>query len=285
IYDLFIEGKFEEAIAEKRVADSKYSKNFWTPQLLYIEAVYYIKQRQDSAAKVALNNIINSFSQSPLAAKAATMLDVLNRRKQIEDELRNLVVNRPADDTTTQYRPDPVVKNVTQQPVIPKDTVTAKQTVQPPPAVTNNNPVVDAPANKPVVIPPPSANNYAYAPETPHYVLIVLNKVDPVFVNEAKNAFARHNRDTYYNKQMTAELVEIDADNRLLIISPFKNAQEAIAYVDQTRPITASQIVPWLKGGKYTFSIITERNLEILKNSKDLDKYKQFLDKNVPGKF
>ena len=52
IYDLFIEGKFEEAIAQKKVADSIYSNNFWTPQLLYIEAVYYIKQRQDSAAKL-----------------------------------------------------------------------------------------------------------------------------------------------------------------------------------------------------------------------------------------
>ncbi len=84
---------------------------------------------------------------------------------------------------------------------------------------------------------------------------------------------------------MNAELVEVDPDNRLLLISPFKNAQEAIDYVDHARPITSSQIVPWLKGGKYFYSIITERNLEVLKNSKDLDKYKQFLDKNFPGKF
>jgi hypothetical protein len=84
---------------------------------------------------------------------------------------------------------------------------------------------------------------------------------------------------------MTAELIEIDADNRLLLMSPFKNAVEAITYVDQTRPKTASEILPWLKGGKYTYSIITEKNLEILKNSKDLDKYRQFMDKNLPGKF
>jgi len=68
-------------------------------------------------------------------------------------------------------------------------------------------------------------------------------------------------------------------------MSPFKNAQEAIDYVDQTRPVTSSQIVPWLKGGKYSYSIITERNLEVLRNSKDLEKYRQFLDKNIPGKF
>ena len=115
--------------------------------------------------------------------------------------------------------------------------------------------------------------------------MVVLNKVDAVFVNEARNAFAGYNRDTYYNKQMDAELVEVDADNHLLLISPFKNAQDAIDYVDRAKPITSSQIVPWLKGGKYYYSIITERNLQVLKNSKDIDKYKQFLDKSFPGKF
>jgi outer membrane protein assembly factor BamD (BamD/ComL family) len=289
IYDLFIEGKFEEAIAQKKQADSIYSNNYWTPQLLYIEAIYYVKQREDSAAKLVLNNIINKFAQTPLAAKAATMIDVLNRRQQIEEELRNLVINRPADDTTTRYRQGPIV---TISPVVQQQTNTVKPdslnvakapVQQVPVAVVPDTRVLDSLAARPVQRVAPT--NYAFTPETPHYVLIVMNKVDRIFVNEAKNAFARHNRDTYYNKQMTAELVDIDDDNRLLLISPFKNAQDAIAYIEQTRPITATQIVPWLKGGKYTFSIITEANLDVLKSSKDVDKYKQFLDKNLPGKF
>ncbi|MEI9912982.1 MAG: hypothetical protein WDO71_27075 [Bacteroidota bacterium] len=91
--------------------------------------MYYIKQRQDSAAKVVLTNIINLFTKSPLAAKAATMLDVLNRRQQIEEELRNLVINRPAEDTTTRFRQEPVVINNTQQPAVPKDTLTIQKPV------------------------------------------------------------------------------------------------------------------------------------------------------------
>jgi hypothetical protein len=153
--------------------------------------------------------------------------------------------------------------------------------VRPPAAV--NKQAADSITKQPVKQAPGLA--YSYEAELPHYVVIVLNKVDPIFINEAKNAFARYNRDTYFNKQMQAELIEIDNDNRLLLISPFKNAAEAVTYVDQTRPKTSNEIIPWLKGGKYSYSIITEKNLEILKNSKDIDKYKQFLDKNVPGKF
>jgi outer membrane protein assembly factor BamD (BamD/ComL family) len=72
IYDLFIEGKFEEALAAKKNADSLYKTNFWSPQLLYIEAVYHVKQREDSIAKTTLNTIIQQHPNTPLADKAST---------------------------------------------------------------------------------------------------------------------------------------------------------------------------------------------------------------------
>jgi hypothetical protein len=112
-----------------------------------------------------------------------------------------------------------------------------------------------------------------------------MNKVDPVFSNEAKNAFFRYNRETFFNKIMAIDLADLDADNRLLLISPFKNAQEAVDYVDRTRPKAASEIIPWMKGGKYTFLIITDKNLDLLKANKDIENYKAFLNQNLPGKF
>lgn len=278
IYDLFIEGNFDEAIAQKKTADSIYSHNYWTPQLLYIEAVYYIKQRSDTAAKVVLKDIITQFEGTPIAEKATTMLDVLNRRAQIEEELRNLVIIMPPPDTTSS-QPVTIIPKTDKPVVIPqvKDTAAVQ-----PPVVVNNKPLVDTVATKPVQ-PPSSA--YTFEADKPCYVVIALNKIDPIFVNEAKNAFYRYNRDTYYNKQMTAELTDIDNENRLLLVSPFKNSQEATEYVDRTRPRAASEIIPWLKGGKYYFFIITEKNLDILKTSKDIDKYRQFLEQHIPGKF
>ena len=282
IYDLFIEGNFAEAIRQKRVADSIYGNNHWTPQLLYIEAVYYIKQREDSTAIGLLNTITTRFEGTPLAAKAMGLLDVLSRRHQIEEELQNLVINMPPPDTTANQPiiVPPVNKPVVQAPAA-KDTAVVAPVKQP--GVVVAKPKVDTVAAQPAKQAPAAA--YSFDASAPHYVVIVLNKVDPVFVNETKNAFSRYNRDTYYNKQMQAELIEIDNENKLLLISPFKDAADAVAYIDQTRPKTATEIIPWLKGGKYSYSIITEKNLEVLKNSKDIDKYRQFLDKNVPGKF
>ena len=281
IYDLFIEGKFAEAIQQKRVADSIYGNNHWTPQLLYIEAVYHIKQREDSVATDLLNTIITRFEGTPLATKAINLLNVLSRRHQIEEELQNLVINMPPPDTTVRQPIITPVDKSNVQPSIIKDSAIVNPVNQP--AAVTAKPSIDTLARQPAKQDAVVAYNFDAA--APHYVVIVLNKVDPVFVSEAKNAFSRYNRDTYYNKQMQAELIEIDNENKMVLISPFKDAAEALVYIDQTRPKTANEIIPWLKGGKYSYSIITAKNLEVLKNSKDIDKYKQFLDKNVPGKF
>ena len=102
IYNLFIEGKFESALAEKKKADSLYGKNYWSPQLLYIEAVYQVKQKNDSAAIGVLKNITTLYPKSALKAKAQRMIEVLGRRKEIEKYLTDLQVTRATEDETIE---------------------------------------------------------------------------------------------------------------------------------------------------------------------------------------
>jgi hypothetical protein len=43
--------------------------------------------------------------------------------------------------------------------------------------------------------------------------------------------------------------------------------------------------MPWLKAEHYSFSIITDDNLPVLLEKKDLEQYRKFLVQNLPGKF
>jgi len=115
IYTFFIEGKFEEALAAKKVADSLYDKSYWTPQLLYIEAMYYIRQREDINARRVLNDLITSFPESPMAEKAKTLVDVIARRKEIEEYLTNLKIERPAEDSIVLVNAMPQMATVVPQ--------------------------------------------------------------------------------------------------------------------------------------------------------------------------
>ena len=270
IYDLFIEGKFNEALELKRSADSVYGKNYWTPQLLYIEAVYHVKQREDTLANTALEALISQYPGTPLAEKATNLKNVLSKRQLIEEELNKLQIASPVEDSTA-IKPgtQPAVTQVT------VDTSTRKQPVIKQPA--------DTITKKPVQT--KIASPYNFVAEGQHFVMVVLNKVDVVFGNEAKNAFARYNREKFYNQPMQVNSLDLDADNKLLLIGSFTNAQSATDYIQRTKPIAAGQIVPWLKADKYSFSIIDEKNLELLKINTNIDTYKKFIDQYFPGKF
>jgi hypothetical protein len=243
--------------------------------LLYIESVYFIKQRNDSTAIDELKKIQSKYPSSPLAARATTMIDVLKRRKQIEEELTNLQINKSRSEVTQQPQPKVITDTVVSRPMIAKtDTSAIKRPI-------TKSVSVDSVTKKTAA--PIAA--FAFNALAPHYVMIILNKVDVVFGNEAKNAFARYNSQKYYNKTFELNTITLDADHKLVLIKPFDNAQAAIDYINDVKPRAATEIVPWLKADKYSFSIITDPNLEILKSNLDLTTYKLFLDQNLPGKF
>jgi hypothetical protein len=79
--------------------------------------------------------------------------------------------------------------------------------------------------------------------------------------------------------------VPLDADNKLLLIGSFSNILQATEYVQKVMPLAPKEIVPWLKADKYSFTIISNPNLEVLKTKVDLSNYKTFLEQNSGLKF
>lgn len=274
IYNLFLEGKFEDAIEAKKKADAQFGVNYWTPQLLYIEALYNVKQRNDSLAIMGLNTIIQNNPNSPLKDKAATMIDVLKRRKEIEDYLTKLQVTRVEDDKILIPSDDnkPVAKQ--QAPV-----ATLPVVIQKPGAAV---PVIKDTLPKA----PPLLTNGAFTikPDAPHTVVMILDKVDGVYANEARNAFNRYNKENYYGQPIDITKDAIDAEHTILIISSFADGAAALQYCEKIRK-DASREVSWLPANKYSFIIIAGDNLQVLKTNKDITGYKALLNKQYPGKF
>ncbi|HYJ37620.1 MAG TPA: hypothetical protein VEV87_03350 [Chitinophagaceae bacterium] len=279
VYNLFIEGQFEKAIAAKKELDAMYGNKFWTPQLSYIEAVYQVKQRNDSVAKLLLSDIVYRFRNSPMFSKAQTLLDVLGRRKEIEEYLTNLKVERVGDDSTKTEAKKPVAQ--TQEPPVVKNN-------QPPVVTQPPITIVPQPLKKDStqkVVPPPGKTAYNFNPGQPQLVMVVLNKVDPVYVTESRNAFNRYNREKYYNKTFEINNIPLDENIKLVVLKPFDNAEAAIDYIEKARKVAASDIIPWLPADKYSIYMISQANLDLLMTSKDIDWYKQALMNAFPGKF
>ncbi len=300
IYDLFLAGRFTDAIVAKKKADSIYKTNYWEPQLLYIESVYHIRQRNDSLAKDLLQTLISQNDNVPLAAKAQTMIDVLNRRNEIEAELTALQIVRPQEEVIKlpgQVKSDPVNIQRDSLITIPKTQVKDSSVALPKKDIAINHlpkPAIDTsltrvPVNQtkkdtvvaikdPVSQPRLHPSGYMIDSTTRHFAMIILDRVDPLFVNEVNNAFQRYGRDRYYSQPFEYTLKDLDADKKILLIGYFNSAKEAAEFIQRAKPSAASEIMPWLKADKYSFSIITDYNLDLLLQKKDLNQYAQFLD-------
>ena len=130
-----------------------------------------------------------------------------------------------------------------------------------------------------------TASSFVYDPTLPHRVAIVLQDVDAVFANEAKNAVFRYNRTNYYNVQYELELLPIHDKQQLLLISPFTQAASALQYLKEAKRAAPSSIFPWLSAGRYRFTLIDAANLERVRTAKKIEDYEQFLLKEYPQLF
>ena len=128
------------------------------------------------------------------------------------------------------------------------------------------------------------SGSFRWESDKPHYVIMILTKVDGVYVNEAKNAFARYNREKFSNKPVTINKDVLDGDRALLVFEPFPSPEDAITYYDKIVKAAPSE-VSWLQPGKYSFMVISGNNLQLLKTNKDMNAYKTLLKNVYPGKF
>lgn len=275
IYERFISGQFEEAKQRKLAADKQYGKTYWTPQLLFIESIYYIKQKDDSTAIQRLQQLATNFSSTEMAKKAKAMIDALNRRKEIEDYLTNLQIDKPEEIPTRNVELNET--NTTKIPTSKKDSI-ANPTNK---VLKNIAPAI--PAIIPAVAPP--TDQYIFNASDTQYVVVSLKRVDPIYGSEGRNAFNRFNQERFYPKRIPIELISVNDSTQYLLIGPFINAAEATTYVDQTKPIASQRIIPWLDADKYRFYIISTANMALLRKKKDTGAYEAWLHTLFPDKF
>jgi hypothetical protein len=87
IYEYFSKGEYEKALALKEEVTSKFGKDIWAPQFLFMEATLLMKNKEDSAASQKLNKITANYPGTAIAKKAAAILEVLKQREKIEQEI------------------------------------------------------------------------------------------------------------------------------------------------------------------------------------------------------
>jgi hypothetical protein len=228
-----------------------------------------------------LNQIVSLFPTSNLKPRAEKLIEVLGKRKEIEDYLTNLQVTRVKDDTTIIVQPERVRMIRNDSTIIrppQKNIDSARQLSQ---VLPGNIPLAkDSLIATTRKVSGPYAFNYA----NPHMVVMMLDKVDRVYVRESKNALDRYVNEYFYSMNITVSPDTLDASRNLVIFNPFPDAQEALAFLLKLKKAVPNEL-SWLPPSKYSFFLIDNDNLVRMKATKDLDGYKALLKKMFPQNF
>jgi len=206
--------------------------------------------------------------------KAGRLLNALSRRTEIEYYLKNLKITR-AKDSEIVSTPR-VYTGPKQGPVVVKPV--AKDSSQPKATVLTPIPV-KAKDSLSVI-----ADSFNVSTSAAYNVVMVMEKVDHSYATEARNAVANYDDENVYGQNIIAANDTLDTDHSLVVISSFKNADDAMAYYSKLKK-AAPEYLSWLPANKYSFLIITKNDLDLLKKNKDITGYRKRLNMQYPGKF
>ena len=126
--------------------------------------------------------------------------------------------------------------------------------------------------------------SFIWDPNAPHYTNIQLDDVMKTFINTAASSFNKFNAASFKD-DIEIAANKIDDRYSFIYFGPFMNAKAAMDYLDKIKPYVAKTIIPWLPKSVYRYSIISERNLLLLQDNKNVAGYNKFLKKVLPNKF
>jgi len=118
-------------------------------------------------------------------------------------------------------------------------------------------------------------------------VAIVLENIDPAYVNEVTYSISNSPLRNSATASVVVEKKKLrDKLWLVLLRSPsFVSATDAYAYIEYLKPVAQKNILSWLDAAKYRYILLSEENLNKLLEDPTLDVYESILKKTYPGKF
>jgi hypothetical protein len=266
IYNLYLSGNYQEAYNTKKQADEKFGTTYWSPQLLYIQAVYQAKISNDSAALQSLNDLISLYPDSKMVSKAESLIEAIKNRKAITgQDVKQKPINKPAAAVNNKVNPPQKEKTTV------GDTTTKPTNVTPSNSLANNK--------------QSDVSKSGYITEkSPLSVFIYLTELDALYARETKLAVNRFNREQMSNQSYSLDLQVLEGKNQYLTVDFFLNDETAFNYINKLKSYMKNELI-WLPEKQYEILFITSKNLDNLKQKKDIGAYREWLKQNYPGKF
>jgi tetratricopeptide (TPR) repeat protein len=229
-----------------------------------------LQQRRDSM--LAANAAKGSAATKPKDAAAQAQARLQERRdsmlaaKAVKDSLAKIAAKKPV------VKEQPKPKTAVKEQEVKKPVTSAK--------TTGKDTVATKPAPKVAAAPRPAFDSdttteiYGKSDNAPHNVVIYF--LDPsAIANAPMSKLDAFNAASFEANKLTTRTVAMDKDNNLINIKPFKNKDDAMAYVAALKA-KMKEVMPALGDDQYFIGAISSLNYSTLISTKKINNYRHF---------
>lgn len=288
-YTAYHDGRYDEAMALKKQADSTFGINFLQPKFDLLEAMLIIKadtmfdKENDTLqlSRKAVQHVISKYAADEgVLAKAQSLMEALNHRKELSAYLAKLEISK-RDVNNALVDEDVSMRYPWQnpQPVLADRLSTAKTKVDSTKIATGVNGSLPGPIAT-IAPPPKPVTPYKISADNPYFVVLSFQRVSKELMDEGLNQFARYNAAKHATEKIEVGSFVLTPNDVMLIFRLFPNEDKALSYFDEIRDEAATNIIPRIRPSEYNFFVISRDNFILLNSTKDLNGYRKFFTDN-----
>lgn len=267
VYDLYLNKKYNEVLAQISQLQQKYGRNEFSAQLGYLSVLAIGHTRKLNEFEAALRDLIASNPEDPLVTPLA------KQHLIYVDTHREALSKRPFalmdfDPNEPRFVEEPEPQNI-----IADRTTAAPPSPQPEKAAIAETKPED-PAEKPASV-VQEQNPFGFTQNDSTQYYFVVNVLDPrVNLSSSRFGIGQFNRSNYPPNAIKHQLKAINNQNQLIFVGLFNSKEAAKTYYDRIMPLMNK--IMKIPADRFNTFIITGENLDRLTDRTAVEKYIEY---------
>lgn len=254
-------------------------KSKWYIPVLFLKVKMYAQLKEDTKAINILDSVIRYSKNEILKERASNLINEIKNRKDTEQYLSNLQLEKILEDSIEKKNESSVVgskldttssqQKILINNVLMKDSLLAIKLEK-----NNTTP------NEKLKIKNQNSR-FVYDSLETHYIALITNNTNGYIATLIKDSLLKKYRIEFISRKIGTTISQVQENAYIIWIGPFENAITSTNFLINFAPVLKKELNDYISGDKYELQIIGKSNIIKIKSLADFKEYKTFILNNI----
>jgi hypothetical protein len=255
-------------------------KSKWYLPILFLKVKMYAQLKEDTKAINILDSVIRFSKNEILKERASNLINEIKNRKDTEQYLSNLLLEKKQEDSLEKKNEISVVESkldttTIQQKLLIKN-VLNKDSLLAIKLDTKNNKT----SNEKEKIKTQNSR-FIYDSLETNYIALITNNTNGYIATLIKDSLLKKYRIEFISQKIGTTISQVQENAYIIWIGPFENAIASTNFLINFAPVLEKGLNDYISSDKYELQTIGKSNIIKIKSLADFKEYKTFMLNNI----